>query len=262
MHRAAHRPLARAAIAAAAVGPMTVAMNGCTPSGTAPMQRGMLAVFAAASLTTVFTELAGEFEADHPGVEVQLNLTGSPTLVEQIVEGAPADVFASADEANMTKLTDEGLIAGAPTLFATNTLQIVVPAGNPARVTGLADLADPHLRVVICAPEVPCGAATAAVEEAADVVISRDSEEEAVTDVLAKVTSGEADAGVVYVTDVIGAGDEVEGVDIAEADAVVNRYPIGVVDGAAQPGLAQQWIDLVLSADGRAALQAAGFGAP
>ena len=167
-----------------------------------------LTVYAASSLTSSFEELGEDFEQTHDGVEVQFNFAGSSDLVSQIQSGAPADVFASADEANMEKLTSDGLNGSDPELFATNTLEIAVPPDNPAGVSSLQDLTKPTLNLVICAPEVPCGAAAAAVADAAGVRLQPVSEEQSVTDVLAKVTSGEADAGLVYVTDVRSAGDE------------------------------------------------------
>ncbi len=173
-------------------------------TATTPALEGSITVFAAASLKATFTELADEFEAANPGVTVELNFAGSSDLVTQITEGAPADVFASADEKNMAKLTDAGLAdADAPVDFATNVLEIAVPPGNPAGIETFADLADPDVKTVVCAPEVPCGAATVEVEEATGVTLAPVSEESSVTDVLGKVTSGEADAGLVYVTDVI-----------------------------------------------------------
>jgi molybdate transport system substrate-binding protein len=221
-----------------------------------------LTVFAAASLTSTFEQLGEEFEKAHDGVDVQFSFGGSSDLVSQLQEGAPGDVFASADTANMDKLTADDLQAGDPQDFATNTLEIATPPGNPAGVASFADLADPDLKVVVCAPEVPCGAATAKMEEATGVDISPVSEEQSVTDVLGKVTSGEADAGLVYVTDVTAAGDDVTGVAFPESDQVVNTYPIVALEGSEHRDLAQEFVDLVLSADGQDVLAQAGFGAP
>lgn len=217
-------------------------------------------MFAAASLTKTFTALGKAFEAEHPGTTIVFSFAGSSDLVTQITGGAPADVFASADEANMTKLTDQDLIDGAPELFATNVLQIAVPAGNPAGVTSLEDLADPSITTVVCAPQVPCGAATERVEAAAGVTIPAVSEESSVTDVLGKVTSGQADAGLVYVTDVVGSSGAVEGVDFPESADAVNTYPIGLVADASNTEVAQAFIDYVLSAEGQEVLADAGFG--
>lgn len=224
-------------------------------------QDATLTVFAAASLTKPFEQLEKTFEDAHPGVDVKLSFGGSSDLVAQITDGAAADVFASADTKNMDKLTSADLAAGTPAEFATNTLVIAVPPGNPGKVSGLADLAKDDLDVVVCAPEVPCGSAAEQVAEKAGVRLAPDSEEQSVTDVLGKIEAGEGDAGLVYVTDVEAAGDKVEGVEFPEAAEVVNHYPIVAVKDAAHADLAQQWIDLVLG-DGQAVLTAAGFGPP
>lgn len=220
-----------------------------------------LTVYAAASLAAAFEQLAEEFEADHAGVEVQLSLAGSSDLATQIQEGAPADVFASADTRTMDELSDDGLVDDVRA-FASNTLQIATPPDNPAGVATFQDLAQPGLQLVTCAPEVPCGAATATMAEALGVTLTPVSEEPSVTDVLAKVTSGEADAGVVYRTDVIAAGDGVLGVPFPESPQVVNTYPIAPVVGADQAALAREFVDLVTSGAGRRVLADAGFGAP
>lgn len=223
---------------------------------------GSITVFAAASLKGTFTELATEFEAANPGVTVELNFAGSSDLVTQITNGAPADVFASADEKNMAKLTDAGLIEAAPVDFATNVLEIAVPPSNPANITGFADLAKEGVKTVICAAQVPCGAATVTVEQATGVDIQPVSEESSVTDVLGKVTSGEADAGLVYVTDVAAAGDAVTGIEFAESSEAVNTYPIAPVAASANPEAAAAFAAFVTSAAGLKVLAAAGFGAP
>lgn len=254
-----------AAVAAAVIGAFL--LSGCTtPSPSPDASRGVFAgsitVFAAASLKTTFTELAERFEASHPGTTVDLNFAGSADLVTQITEGAPADVFASADQKNMAKLTDTGLVEGDPVDFATNTLEIAVPPDNPAGIAAFADLADPGLKLVICAPEVPCGAATVTVEQATGVTLTPVSEESSVTDVLGKVASGEADAGLVYVTDVIAAGDAVTGIPFEESDEAVNVYPIASLDESDAPDIAAAFVAFVTSAESRAVLEAAGFGKP
>jgi molybdate transport system substrate-binding protein len=223
---------------------------------------GTITVFAAASLAGAFTELAGDFEAANPGTAVELSFAGSSALVTQILEGAPADVFASADAANMAKVTDAALNAGEPVDFATNSLEIAVAPGNPARIGSLADLADPGLKLVVCAPAVPCGAATAAVATDAGVRLSPVSEESSVTDVLGKVSSGEADAGLVYVTDVLGSRGAVQGVPFDGAERAVNGYPIVALDDSAAPEVARAFVRFVTGAAGRAVLADAGFGAP
>lgn len=222
---------------------------------------GTLTIAAAASLQTAFDELTNAFEAQHPSVHVQpVRYDGSSTLATQLVEGAPADVFASADERTMGQVVDAGL-AGEPVLFATNTLTLIVPAGNPGGVTGLADLADPALNVVRCAAKVPCGAASDALLAAAGVDASVDSAEQNVTAVLTKVAAGEADVGLVYVTDAAGS-DLVDTVPTDGADAAVNRYPIVRLDEAGDAAVADAFVEFVVSDEGRAVLARLGFGAP
>lgn len=221
-----------------------------------------LTVYAAASLTSTFTEMGKHFEDDHKGVKVRFSFGGSSDLVAQIQQGAPADVFASADTANMDKLTAEDLVDGDPVSFATNTLEIAVPRDNPAGVTSLKDLANPRTKVVVCAPEVPCGSATRKVEQASGVTLKPVSEEQSVTDVLNKVETGEADAGLVYITDVQAAGDKVGGITFPESSSAVNTYPIAVVAGGKNKDLAHQFVDLVTGPDGQQILAGAGFAKP
>ncbi|MFC8502310.1 molybdate ABC transporter substrate-binding protein [Pedococcus sp. NPDC057267] len=223
---------------------------------------GTLTVFAAASLKKPFTQIGAQFEKAHPGTRVTFSFAGSSDLVAQIQQGAPADVFASADERNMAKATADSLTAGTPVAFATNTLEIAVPPGNPGRVTSLRDLARPGLKVVVCAPAVPCGGATAKVEAAARVDLKPVSEEQSVTDVLGKVSAGEADAGLVYVTDVKGAGGSVQGVPFAESSAAVNTYPVAALKTSRNPALAAAFVQAVTGELGQSALAAAGFGKP
>ena len=221
-----------------------------------------LTVLAAASLSGTFTELARTFEEQHDGVEVRLSLGGSSDLAAQVVGGASADVFASADEATMRRLTQEGL-AEEPVVFATNRLQLAVPPGNPAGIESLADLdGRDDVDLVVCAPQVPCGAAALALADAADVRLEPVSEEQSVSDVLGKVAVGEADAGLVYVTDVLAAGSDVEGIAVPEAGSAVNRYPIAVVGETDEQQLAEEFVELVTGPEGRRLLADAGFGAP
>jgi len=220
-----------------------------------PVDREPVHVFAAASLAEAFDILAVEFEAWNP-VDIVLNVGGSSTLAAQIVAGAPADVFAAANLEAMATVVDAGL-ATDPVVFATNTLELVVPAGNPGGVTGVGDLADPDLVVVLCAAEVPCGAASQRVLDLAGVQPSADSYEQDVTAVLTKVALGEADAGLVYVTDVRTAGDAVEGIAVPEAAQVVNEYPIAAIGDSPA---AAEFVAWVLSSSSM--FEGRGFGAP
>ncbi len=219
-----------------------------------------LTVFAAASLSDTFTEL-GERFADEHGTAVEFNLAGSSDLVTQLEQGAPADVFASADEPTMERADDAGLLAEDSELFASNTLVIVTPPGNPAGISSLQDLGGSDVVTVVCAPQVPCGAASETVFEAGDVEVSPASEESAVTDVLGKVTAGEADAGLVYATDAQGAGDDVETVEFAEAQNAVNYYPIAPLGDSDHP-LASEFVDFVTQEESQELLRDAGFAAP
>ncbi|HVN85035.1 MAG TPA: molybdate ABC transporter substrate-binding protein [Candidatus Binatia bacterium] len=224
-----------------------------------PASSGTVVVFAAASLTGAFQALGAEFEKSHPDLKVQFNFGGSPTLVQQIQQGAPADVFASADEANMKKLADSGALAGAARPFARNQLQIAVPAGNPKRIEALGDLTKPGLTIALCGPTVPCGRYAAEAFSKAGVTPPAASQELDVKAVLTKVSLGEADAGIVYVTDVRAAGTKVTGVDIPESLNVIARYPIAAVKNAPSAATAAAVIDFVLSPDGQRILASFGF---
>lgn len=228
---------------------------------------GEVSVYAAASLQAVFDALTDEFSQVHPGVTFAPTVyDGSSTLATQLVSGAPADVFASADEPNMQTVLDEGLIAGDAPLFATNVLVIAVEPGNPLGFSSLADLDEPvdgeAPIVVLCAPEVPCGSAASDLLEAAGVELTPASEEQNVSAVLAKVGAGEADAGLVYRTDVMGADGAVDEIEIEGADERPNRYPIGVLEGSTNPDAAAAFSEFVRSADGQAILAEFGFGSP
>ena len=215
-------------------------------------------VFAAASLSQAFQAVANAFEHSRQNVKVQFNFAGSSTLAAQIQQGAPADVFASADEASMQKLVETGSLAAAPQLFARNQLQIVVPAGNPKHITGLAALAKPGLTIALCGPTVPCGHYAGEAFAKAGVAPPAASQELDVKAVLSKVSMGEADAGIVYVTDVRAAAGKVEGVDIPESSNVLARYPIAVVKDAPNAAAAAAFVAFVVSPEGQRLL--AGFG--
>lgn len=215
-----------------------------------------LVVFAASSLTTPFQELGRAFEAEHPGVTVTFNFAGSPSLARQINEGGRADVFASADEETMRTVTDAGGAAD-PRVIARNRLAILVEKGNPKGISTLADLTGPGIVLVLCAPAVPCGRLAAAALRAAGVTPGPASLEEDVTAVASKVTLGEADAGIVYRSDVRSAGDRADGVDIDVALQAV--YPMAVTTTTANGATARGWVDFVLSARGQRVLRASGF---
>jgi molybdate transport system substrate-binding protein len=221
-----------------------------------------ITVFAAASLKKTFTEIGERFKADNPGTDVQFNFAGSSDLVTQLAQGAQADLFASADTNNMVKAEQAELLDGKPVDFAANTLTIVTAPGNPKQVASFADLNKPGVSVVVCAEQVPCGSATAKVENATKTELRPVSEESSVTDVLNKVTSGQADAGVVYVTDALAAGDKVATVNFVESSVAVNTYPIAVLKDAPEPDLAKKFVDLVTGEYGRKVLSDAGFAKP
>ena len=235
--------------------------GGATTSGGAPVG-GSLTVYAAASLKTTFTGIGEQFESDNPGWSIDFTFAGSSDLVTQLTQGATADVFASADTKNMDKAANFGLLTGDPVNFASNTLVIVTAPGNPKKVASFADLAKPGLSVVVCATQVPCGSATEKVEQAMKAALDPVSEESSVTDVLTKVTTGQADAGVVYVTDALGAGDKVTVVDFAESSTAVNTYPIAILKTAADAAAAQNFVDLVTGDAGQKILNQAGFAKP
>jgi len=221
---------------------------------------GDITVFAAASLTDSFTAIGEEFESAHPDVDITFNFAASSDLVGQINEGAPADVFASADQNNMDKLTDAGNNADEPQTFATNSLAIIVEPGNPEGITGVESLEDPDLIVVTCAPEVPIGGYSQEVFDNAGVEVEPDSFEENVKGVVTKVVEGEADAGLVYATDVIAAGDDAEGVEIPADINLIAEYPIAVTADAPTSDGAAAFEAFVLSDDGQEILAEYGFG--
>ncbi|MEZ5115216.1 MAG: molybdate ABC transporter substrate-binding protein [Candidatus Nanopelagicales bacterium] len=222
---------------------------------------GTVTVLAAASLTEAFEALAETYRSEHPGVDLRLSFGPSSGLAQQVVAGAPADVFAAASDATMATVVDAGAAAGTPAVFATNRLAIVTPADS-TRVGSLQDLAAPGVSVAVCQEQVPCGAATAEMLQRAGVPVEAATYEADVKAVLTKVTLGEVDAGVVYVTDARAAGDRVRVVDVPDDVNVTTSYPIAALAEAADPDAAADFVDLVLSEQGRAALAAAGFGSP
>ena len=237
---------------AAVTGPTTAA----TTTGTA--MTGTLDVFAASSLTGAFDAAKAALTATSPGLTLDYNFAGSNTLVEQIQQGAPADVFASADTANMDKLVSAGLV-DKPVTFARNKLEIAVAPGNPRHITGLADLAKPGISVVLEAPGVPAGDYTRAVLAARHITVSPRSLETDVKSALAKVTSGEADATVVYVSDVAAAGSSVTGVAVPDSLQPDITYPIAVVKGTRNQAAARAFVRSAVSGEIQKALETAGF---
>jgi molybdate transport system substrate-binding protein len=255
---------------AAAAAVMIGIVSGCSssndassaPSSSTGAGGGKLIVFAAASLKKSFTDIGEQFKTDNPGSDIEFSFAGSSDLVTQLTQGAPADVFASADTKNMDKAAQAGLLSGSPVNFASNTLTIVTAPGNPKKIASFKDLAAPGLSVVVCAPQVPCGSAATNVEKATGVKLNPVSEESQVTDVLGKVTSGQADAGLVYVTDAQGAGDKVTAVAFPESSDAVNTYPIAVLKQSKNADLAKKFVDLVTGEAGQKVLNAAGFAKP
>lgn len=253
---------------AVALGAAAVLLSSCGGTG----ERGLgaaatdgagkqqtLTVYAAASLRGAFDEITADFERAHPGIDVRpIQYDGSSTLALQIQEGAPADVFATADETSMAEIVDADLAAD-PQLFATNTLVIATPAGNPAGIQTLSDL--PGSRVVLCAADVPCGRSSGTLLENVGIQVEPVSQEQNVTAVLEKLAAGEADAGLVYRTDVQG-DDRVESIVPEGASDVVNRYPVVQITDSQSPEAAGVFIDYVLSPEGQSVLEEHGFGRP
>lgn len=221
---------------------------------------GSVTVFAATSLAAAFKAEGAAFEAAHPRTTVSFNFAGSSDLATQIDQGAPADVFASADQPNLEKVAKAGNVAGSPRDFATNRLEIIVPPGDPRGVHALADLARPGLVVVLCAPVVPCGSYAAQALAKAGVHVTPASQEQNVGGVVSKVESGDADAGIVYTTDVRAADGKAMGITIPAADNVAAVYPIATLKGSANPAGGRAFIEFVLSAQGQSILARYGFG--
>ncbi|MFF3346702.1 molybdate ABC transporter substrate-binding protein [Streptomyces sp. NPDC002779] len=220
---------------------------------------GTVTVFAAASLQESFTQLGETFEKEHPGTEVTFSFGGSDTLAANITGGAPADVFAAASPQTMEIVTAAKDVAGTASTFARNQLEIATLPGNPDEISSLKDLTEPGLKVVLCDRTVPCGAAADRALAAAGLTVTPVSYEQDVKGALTKVELKEADAAVVYRTDVQAAGDKVDGVDFPEAADAVNDYPIALLKDAPNPDTAKAFMALVRSAEGRRALTEAGF---
>jgi molybdate transport system substrate-binding protein len=254
--------LAVAALTGAVLTACGHAAPGSAPSASATPAalRGTITVDAAASLNGVFPALARSFEREHPGATVAFSFGGSSALAASIVSGAPVDVFAAASTKTMRTVQDASLTATAPVVVARNRLEIAVPPGNPGEVVGLADFADPRRTIVVCDQAVPCGSAAQQVFGLAGVAAKPDSYEPDVTSVLTKVEGDEADAGLVYATDVRAAGSRVEGIPFPEAGQALTDYPVAVLQGSKQAALARAWVAYVQAHERD--LQAAGFLAP
>jgi len=231
-------------------------------SGNGSGESGTLNVLAAASLTEVFTDLAKDFEKDHPGVKVKLAFDSSATLAEQVNQGAPADVLATADTDTMQTVVDQDGTDGDPKVFATNDLVMAVPPGNKAGITSIGDLDKPGVKYVVCVDTAPCGKLAVKVLAASGVKTKPASEEVDVKATLSKVELDEADAGLVYASDILSAGKKVGKVDLPTNNENLNTYPIAALSSARKPTLAKDWVDLVTSAKGQQALADAGFGKP
>lgn len=218
-----------------------------------------LTILAASSLTDAFTDLTEVYEQEHEGVEVRLTYDSSSTLAEQVIQGAPADILATADEGTMQGVADEGLTASDPVVFARNLLILVTPADNPADIASIEDLNNPDVDYAVCVPDAPCGIASEKVLNIVNVTSEPVTEEANVRDTLTKVSAGEVDAGLVYVSDAQAAGDDVQTIEVPEASQAINADVIAPLDDAADDELAQDWVDLVTSDEGQQALEGYGF---
>jgi molybdate transport system substrate-binding protein len=237
---------------------LVASVAGCSHGSSAPS----ILVLAAASLKPSFSQISERFKTENPDTTVRFDFASSSDLATQLIHGATADVFAAADTTQMGRVAHAGLIAKAPVNFAANTLVIVTAPDNPKHINSFADLIKPELTVVVSPPPVPCGVATRRVEDSTGVHLHPASEEPTENDVLNKVTTGQADAGVVNLTDAINVGDNVAIVKFPEAADAVTTYPIALLETAAEPGLAQQFVGLVTSEYGRKILSTAGFAKP
>ncbi|WP_159921133.1 MULTISPECIES: molybdate ABC transporter substrate-binding protein [Nocardia] len=251
-------------VAAAGVAAMALTGCGSDDAGSADADRigGTVTVFAAASLTETFTELGDRFEAAHPGVRVVYSFGASSALAEQIIQGAPADVFAAAAPKNMQQVVDAGEVTAAPATFARNRLEIAVPKGNPGGVTALADFGRTELEIALCAEQVPCGAAAKTVFQAAGVDPRPDTRETDVKAALTKVKLGEVDAALVYRTDVRAGGAQVEGIAVPEAGKAINDYPVAPLAHAPNAAAAAAFVEFIRSDQARAVFAEAGFETP
>lgn len=219
-----------------------------------------LTVFAASSLTEAFGTLARTFQKQHPGVKVRFSFDSSATLAEQVTQGAPADVLATADTKTMQTAVDHKDNAGKPQIFTTNTMVLVVPSNNPGHISKFADIGKAGVSYVTCVDTAPCGALAKTLLDANHITAKPKSQEVDVKSVLGKVELGEADAGMVYASDAQASADKTNPVDIPKSSQNINEYPIVALKGASDSGLANDWVKLVLSSTGQQVLQSDGFG--
>jgi len=254
------RPRLWVAVCAAAVALLLTAC-GSSSSGNSAAGKpsGKLVVFAATSLNKAFDKIGAQFEKANPGVTLKFNYNGSSSLATSLKQGAPADVFASANTANMKIVTADKLASGSPEVFARNEAEIMVEAGNPKKIKSVSNLANPDVKVVVCAPEVPCGSLAKKVFQNAGVTVKPVSEETNVSGVVTKISLGEADAGIVYVTDVRAGGSKIAGVPIPAGQNEVADYPIVQLMDAPNTSAAAAFIKYVLGPDGQKVLASFGF---
>jgi molybdate transport system substrate-binding protein len=248
--------------AIALAGALLLAGCSSSPSSGSGAKGGKLTVLAASSLTGTFQTLAATFEKQHPGVKVVFSFDSSATLAEQVTQGAPADVLATADTKTMQTVVDAKQNDGTPKLFASNTLVLVVPKDNPAGITSFGDLQKPKVSWIMCVTTAPCGSLAQTELAANHITNNPKSQEVDVKSVLAKVDAGEVDAGIVYASDAKSDAANVTPIPIPNSAQFINHYPIVALTGSKNPTLAHEWVDLVLSAKGRQVLGTAGFGKP
>ena len=262
------RPVAFLAAVCAVIAALVLAACSSSTTTSAPGSSssgklsGTVTVFAATSLTDAFNQIGAAFEKANPGVTVKFNYQGSSSLATSINQGAPADVFASAAPTNMKTVTDAGNAVGTPKIFASNTGEILVESGNPKKITSVKDLANPAIKVVVCAPEVPCGHVAQEIFKNAGVTVKPVSEETNVGGVVTKITLGEADAGIVYVTDAKENAGKATGVPIPANQNAITEYPIVQVKDAPNAKAADAFISYVLGPDGQKVLASFGFMPP
>jgi molybdate transport system substrate-binding protein len=249
------RPLIRTVTAAVVLLGAAAPLSACGGSSDTT-----ITVLAASSLTGTFTDLATQFEKDHPGVKVKLAFDSSATLAQQAAGGAPSDVLATADTTTMDSA--RSALSSTPKVFATNVMVLVTPPADPGHITKFADLGSGTVKYVVCVDTAPCGKVAAALLAQDHVSAQPASTEVDVKSVLAKVTEGEADAGIVYTTDAVAAGSAVKTIQIPGSDQQTTTYPIATLQQSKHSDLAQAFVDLVLSSSGQKVLGTAGFGAP